>query len=813
MSFVQVILPLNVKGTYTYKVPLSMEGMLEVGMRVVVPFGGRKLYTGIVSEICAEESEKFQPKEIISVLDNHAILPEKQLKFWQWLSDYYLCNIGEVYRFAFPSSLKLESQTYIKRNENQNADFSELEESEIHLIKALEVKSTISLHELEAFIPRKEIFKTLNSLLEKRLILIDEKISEKYKVKEISYLKVKEGLMEDYDLKTLLQELHRAPKQKALFLKLIELTSSEEIYVKKSRLMEEGSFSSSQLKALIEKGFVEEFYRKKDRVELYSGELEEIENLSPAQKIAFQQIEEEFQKQNVVLLQGVPGSGKTHLYVAEIEKYVAKGKNALVLFPEVSLTKQIIQRLEKKYGTQLGFYHSKLTDFEKVEIWKKVKNNQLKIVLGTRNALFLPFQNLGLIVVDEEHDSMYKSTTVQPYFNAKDAAVVLGDIYRAKVLLGSATPSVESYYFSTKDKMGRVELNERFGGSSLPETQFIDFKEAVNLKTAKRDFSYQLLEQIQNELDRKKQVILLHNRRGYAHVLECESCGYVQYCSNCDVVMTYHKPHQELKCHYCGQSAALPKLCPSCHSENLSTKGLGIQQLEEEVAQLFPTAHVGRMDFDSMRKKYAYEKFFEKVESREIDIILGTQMVAKGLDFQHVDLVAIPKADSLLHVQDFRAEERAYQLLIQLKGRAGRFSNEGKMLLQTYDPTRKIFQNSQKDQGEMYRYFLEERKKFLYPPFVKLILIEIKHRKEDKAERAAKFYSAVLRKYLPEECILGPEKSPIAKLRNLYQFQILLKLPRGKKYKEYKNFLRKSQEEFEKISGYKSVKTFVFVDF
>ncbi|MCP1252792.1 primosomal protein N' [Elizabethkingia sp. S0634] len=813
MMFAQLILPLNIKGTYTYKVPVFLYGKLAIGMRVVVPFGGKKLYTGIVVEIHDREPEAFLPKEIISALDNEAILPEEQLKFWQWVSDYYLCNVGEVYRFAFPSSLKLESETYVKRNPDVEVDYEVLDVHEIHLMQALEVKSVINLQELEAFIPRKEIMKTLNSLIDERLIVIDEKISEKYKAKEVSYIRLKEGLLESVALHEILSILNKAPKQKDLFLAILDKATSEDPFVKKSELFEDKFFSTQQLKALVDKGYVEEFYLQKDRIDSYDGDLEQIEQLTDLQQKALWEIVKQYEEKDVVLLHGVTGSGKTHLYISKIEETVASGKNVLMLFPEVALTKQITQRLEKKYGQLLGFYHSKLTDFEKVEIWRKVKNNQLKIVLGTRNALFLPFQNLGMVIVDEEHDSQYKTTTVQPFFNAKDAAIVLGKFYKAKVLLGSATPSVESYYSALTNKIGLVKLDERFGESKVPKINLIDFKEAQSLKTTNGSFTMQMIMEIREQLEQKKQVIILHNRRGYANVIECESCGYTQYCSNCDVVMTYHKVSNEMKCHYCGQRSAVPKQCPSCRSENLTTKGLGIQQLEEEVQRLFPESEVGRMDLDAMRTKFAYEKFFERVENQELDIIIGTQMISKGLDFDYVDLVVVPKSDAMLHIQDFRAEERAYQLFTQMAGRAGRTSQHGRMLLQTYNPYQTIFEKLSKDPDHIYEYFIQERNRFLYPPFVKLIFIELKHRREDKVERASQFLGSVLRKYLPEECILGPEKSQIFRINNLYQYQILLKLPKGKKYNLFKQFVSTSIDEFNEISGYKSVKLNLYVDF
>jgi len=813
--YINVILPLNIKGTYTYKIPECLRENIQIGMRVVVPFGGRKLYTGIISKIheSYEKTDAFLPKEIISILDREAILPKNQLLFWNWLSEYYLCNIGEIYRFAFPSSMKLESETYVRKNPDKEPNYDLLDANEINLICALDVKSSINLKELEAFITKKEIIKTLNGLIDHNLIIIDEKIYEKYKSREISYIKIKDKLLKNTDIYKILSNLSRATKQKEMFLAILNETSSGKDFIKKSKFIEKYSFNNQQLKSLINKGLVEEFYLQKNRIEYYDGDLESIDSLTSFQEKALKDIESIFEHKDIALLHGVTGSGKTHLYINLAEKTIKNEKNILIIFPEVGLTKQILHRLEKKYGKHIGYYHPKLSDFEKVEVWKKIKNNEFKVILGTRHSLFLPFQNLGLIIVDEEHDSQYKSTSTSPFFNAKDSAIMLGRFYNAKVLLGSATPSLETYHSAIKGKIGIVELKQRFGDSKIPNIHLIDFKEAQNLKKTHGYFSEQIIREIQIELEKKKQVIVLHNRRGYSNVIECKSCGYVQYCSNCDVVMTYHKVTNELKCHYCGQRTSILIYCPSCHSQNLTTKGLGIQQLEEELQKLFPNANIGRIDTDSMRSKFAYEKFFEKIENKNIDIILGTQIISKGLDFNFVDLVVVPKADSLLHIQDFRAEERAFQLLTQISGRAGRNSKGGRMLLQTYNPDQQIFDILSKSTNNIYEYFLKERKKFLYPPFVKLVHIELKHLKEEKAERASKFLGSTIRKYLPEECILGPEKSQISRINNLYQYQILIKLPKSKKYHILKQFISKSIDEFREISGYKSVKLNLCIDF
>lgn len=815
MKFAQIILPLNLKGTFTYKVPEELCDHLEAGMRVLVPFRGKKIYTGIIFEVHTNQPKNFVPKEIISLLDDFVILPKPQIRFWNWLSEYYLCNLGEIYRFAFPSSLKLESETYLKLKSNAVIDFEILDVNEMYLIQALEVRQLINLSDIEAFIPKKEIVKTINSLIDLQYIEVDEKISEKYKIKEVAYLKIKDLETVSAKVAEVLLKLKRSPKQAEFFLFLLsKQTENPEIPVRKSEFFAEGNFAQNHLKSLIEKGFVEEYYLQKDRIESYNGETEQLEQLTEIQKKAISEIDSAFENDKNVLLHGVTSSGKTHLYLEKIEEIISKGKNVLFLLPEISLTKQITRRLEKKYGKQIGFYHQKLTDFERVEVWKKVRSNELKILIGTRNSLFLPFQNLGLIIVDEEHDSAYKPREVSPYFNAKDSALVLADFYGAKTILGSATPSVESYFAAKKGKLHYVFLGERFGNVKLPEYELINFKEAQDLKKVLGNISFEMIEEIRKNLDEKNQVMILHNRRGYANVVECESCGYVTYCSNCDVVMTYHKSSNEMKCHYCGQKAAKPSFCPKCQSQNLNTRGVGVEQIHEEISRIFPDAEVDRMDVDSMRKKFAYEKLYEKIEERETDIIVGTQMISKGLDFDHIEMVGIPRADQMVYVQDFRAEEKAYQLITQVAGRAGRISGNGKVFIQTFNPNHSVFQLiKEKNPEKIYEYFLEERQKFHYPPFTKLLMIELKHRKEDKVFRASQFLGSVLRKYLPEECVFGPEKSPVARINTLYQFQILLKLPRGKNYEKLKKMVLQSFEEFDEITAYHSIKKDVFVDF
>ncbi len=815
MHFAQIILPLNLKGTFTYKIPIDLVNEIQLGMRVLVPFGGKKIYTGIIADLHDQEPETFIPKDVISLLDDAPILPQAQLNFWKWISDYYLCNLGEIYRFAFPGSLKLESETYLKLKPNTEVDYEILDVHELHLIQALEVRSLVNLNDIEAFIPKKELIRTINSLIDLQLIEVDEKITEKYKAKEIAYLRIENDFLRNESLPLILSQLNKAPKQKELFLLLLsKQTENPETPIRKSDIFADGDFGHQQLKALLDKGFVTEFFLKKDRIEQYEGDVEDLEPLSEEQSQASAAISNAFENGKNVLLHGVTSSGKTHIYLEKVEEVIAQQKNVFILLPEIALTKQLIQRLERKYGKKLGFYHQKLTDFERVEVWKKIRKNEIQVLIGTRNALFLPFHQLGLVVVDEEHDSAYKPREVSPYFNAKDAALMLSYFYGAKAILGSATPSVESYFAAKNGKLEYVFLGKRFGNVDLPKYELINFKEAQDSKKVSGDFSNELVQKISENVEAKNQVMILHNRRGYANVVECESCGYVQYCSNCDVVMTFHKAANEMKCHYCGQRASKPQFCPKCQSQNLNERGVGVEQIHEELQKLLPDAEIDRMDVDAMRKKFAYEKLYEKIENRETDVIVGTQMISKGLDFEHIEMVGIPRADQMLYVQDFRAEERAYQLITQIAGRAGRVSGKGKVYIQTFNPQHSVFQMIQEENTHtIYEYFLSERQKFHYPPFTKLIMIELKHRREDKVSRSSQFLGSVLRKYLPEECVFGPEKSPIARINTLYQFQILLKLPRGKKYDLYKSLVLKSFEEFDEITAYQSIKKSIYVDF
>jgi primosomal protein N' (replication factor Y) (superfamily II helicase) len=812
--YCQIILPLSVKGSFTYQIPAEFQADLQPGMRVVVPFGGKKLYTGIVESLHNEAPELFAPKDVIALLDKTPIIPKPLLDFWAWMSDYYLCYIGEIYRLGVPGSFKLESKTFVRKNpELERIPWENLDENETLLMQALENKALLNLQEIEAFISKSELMKSIQALLDIRLILLDEKMEERYKAKEITYLQINQEVLASDQLKAILQQLDRAPKQKELFYYLLSQSKSGTIKLKKSDVVAAG-YSGAIIKQLRDKFWVHELYQSEDRIQNYQGDVEEMPQLSIEQSRALDEIQHAFAQEEKVLLHGVTSSGKTHIYEHLIDECMQKDQNVLLLVPEISLAKQLCRRLERKYQEKLGVYHSKLNDFEKVELWRNIKNGKHKIIIGTRMALFLCFEQLSLIIVDEEHDKMYQNKDPRVSYNGKDCSFVLANLHQANLLLGSASPSVESYYLALQKKITKVELNYRFGDVALPSVALVDMNIAANELQIEKHFSQDVINAVNREIDEKRQVLMMHNRRGYAPSYACNSCHAPIHCTNCAVVLTYHKAQKELKCHYCGMAAALPQQCPSCNEDAMQPEGLGVQQFEEEVREIFQDKTIERMDLDSMRKKHAYEKLLEAFEQQQIDILIGTQMLAKGLDFDHVDLVVIPHADQMLHSPDYRAEEKAYQLMTQMAGRAGRKSGNGLLLVQTHRPKHEFFEHLRKDDSaQVYKHFLGQRKMALYPPFSKTVLLEFKHRKDVVAEKSSQFMAYILNKYLPAACILGPEPSPIKRINNLYQHQIFLKLPKSSKYSTYKKYVAQSIEEFKEASAYKSVKLEITVDY
>ncbi|MGM5629991.1 primosomal protein N' [Apibacter raozihei] len=805
MKFANVIIPLSIDGVFTYQIPDELKDDICVGQRVVVPFGGKKLYTAIVEEVHNRKPELYKTKEIYSILEDYPMVMSQQISFWKWISEYYLCSLGDVYRNAFPSALKLESETFIRKTIKE-IPWEELDEKETFVMQSLEIKTSINLKEVEAFLAKKYIIPTIRSLYDKNLLELDEQVIEKYKPKKITYLQLNPDFDNAEIFKNALAEIDRAPKQREAFLFFIQIQQQRTTYIEKKELVDK--YSQSVVKGLVEKHFLEEFQLQKDRMEEYDDNIEDAFQLSEAQTKSLQEIEEQFQKFSTVVLHGITGSGKTELYFQLIEKQISQNKNSLLLLPEISITTQLVGKIQKRFGDEVGIYHSKLSQNERVEIWKNTLNNKYKIIIGARSAIFLPLSQLGLIIVDEEHDSSYKQNDTRPYYQARDCIQILAKQNKSKILLGSATPSMESFYNHELGKFGWVELKERFGKINLPETEMISLKKP----TVSPNISLELNEEIKKNLEQKHQIILFHNRRGFSPILECNSCGHSPSCPNCDVSLTYHKATSALRCHYCGYSMALPNRCPNCHSHSLETKGIGTQQIEEEIKILFPEARVARMDVDTMKKKHAYEILFEKMFLHEIDILIGTQMVTKGLDFASVQLVGVIRADSLLNLPSFRAEEKAIQLLTQVSGRAGR-RKQGKVLIQSFEPENPFYLFVKENNYELAKEaILQDRKEFFYPPYFRLIEITFKHKKQERVKNVATITGEYLRNYIQDPYILGPEEGLIPRINNQYIYKLLIKHPSNKSTRNIKTYIKDIIEKLMQIQAYRSVKIDIDVD-
>ncbi len=672
-------------------------------MRIAVEFGKSKIYTALVYNIHNTAPVGYEAKDIYQILDEFPIVNQLQLKHWEWLANYYMCALGEVFRAALPSAFLLESETEIQLV----AGFTNeeiLSDEEFLIFEALQHQSQLSIFKIIEILGKKNVFPIIKTLIEKSVIVVKEQIYEQYKPKLIKYIRLKAPWDSNDKLSKLLEELSRAKKQRELILTYFQLQSLKKP-IKATALQDKAGTSNSVLKSLIDKEILEYYFIQKDRIN-FNGVSSEIKELTSHQQEAYKGIKTSFETKQVTLLKGVTSSGKTEIYAKLIKQLLEDGKQVLYLLPEIALTTQLIERLQYYFGEYLSVFHSKYSMNERVEVWNNVLENKQKaqLILGARSSLFLPFSNLGFIIVDEEHEPSFKQYDPAPRYHARDAAIVLASQHKAKVLLGSATPSVETFYNAQQGKYGFVELNRRFGDVLLPEIELVDVKEKYRKKRMKGHFSDRLLEMIQDALDEKEQVILFQNRRGFAPVVECETCGVSPQCPQCDVSLTFHSFRKELRCHYCGYRQAMPHNCGACGSEELNTKGFGTEQIEQELEQLFPDVSIGRMDLDTTRGKYGYQKIIGKFEAQEIDILVGTQMLSKGLDFANVSLVGIMNADTMLNFPDFRAHERSYQLMVQVAGRAGRAKKRGKVAIQTFNPYHQILQQvSTNSYNEMFK--------------------------------------------------------------------------------------------------------------
>ena len=812
--FIDVIVPLAVSNVFTYRVTPEEFNFIVPGVRVAVPFGKRTVYTGVVLDKHQIKPQVYEPKDIFAIIDEKPVVTSRQIAFWQWISSYYMCTLGEVYRAALPSAFLLESETIITFNRKQSIDQNTLDDEEYLLFEAFQNQSVLRFDEVREILNKKNVFGVIDRLLEKNIIFLNEHLQETYKPKLVKYVRLNEIYQDENELQKLLNQGLRTENQRSLILKYFQL-KVKEVNIAQKTLLIEAAVSNAVFKNLENKNIFETYTLVEDRVQFADGTITAV-HLSEEQQQAFEVIEQQFNKRDVVLLKGVTGSGKTEIYLRQIQNYIEKGQQILFLVPEIALTTQLVQRLTAFFGNKVAVYNSKYSENERVEVYQHVlnQNEKAQIVIGSRASVFLPFQQLGLIIVDEEHEASYKQNDPAPRYQARDAAVVLAKMFQAKVLLGSATPSLESYYNAYQEKYGLAELTKRYGNVQLPEIVLVDLKEARKRKEMNGFFSLKLIDAINEAFYNGEQVLLFQNRRGFAPVLECLSCGHVPHCTSCDVSLTYYKNSNNLKCHYCGFVMAMPVNCHACHSRELSTKGLGTEQIEDVLKTLFPNKRIARMDQDTTRGKFAFEKLIDGFKNHEIDVLVGTQMLAKGLDFENVSLVGVMNADGMLSFPDFRAHERAFQLMLQVAGRAGRKKKQGKVIVQTYNPYHNTIQQvTRNDYQAMFKEQMYERLNFKYPPFYRLIRLQLKHTDFEKVKNGSEWLATHLRTNIKDILVLGPQAPTVNRIRNQYIQIILIKLPINKPSNVLKKNIQKSIQSMESIGNYRSVKITISVDF
>ena len=812
--YINVILPLPLEKQFTYEVTPDEAEFLQPGMRVAVPFGKTKIYTGIVAGIHQNAPQKYEAKPIEQILDESPVVTKHQLKFWDWIARYYMCAEGEVLKAALPGGFLLESETLVQLAPSAEIDENDLSDEEFMLYEALQRQSSLKIQEIMQLLDKKKVLPIINRMVIKNLLVVNQEIFEQYKPKLIRYIKLNEKFDSEKDMQLLLEGLSNAPRQREVILSWFQLQAKSRKPVQLKLLSETSGSSTAIIKALIDKEIFSEYFLKTDRVKYDIKDTDQSMVLNEWQQEAFEEINTILLKEEVCLLHGVTSSGKTEIYIKIIENIISQGKQVLYLLPEIALTSQLVSRLQVYFGEQVLVYHSKYSVNERMEVYRHVLNSsaKAKIVLGARSSLFLPFQNLGLIVVDEEHETTYKQFDPAPRYNARDAAVVLSQMHKANILMGSATPSIESYFNASQKKYKLVTLKRRFGNVHLPEIEIVDIKEKYRKKQMKGHFSDRLLEEIKITLEEGEQVILFQNRRGYSPILECNTCGHSPQCPNCDVSLTFHHHSNQLRCHYCGYHISMQKKCMACDSVDLTTKGFGTEQIETQLQALLPEAKIGRMDLDSTRGKHGHQKIITAFEQETIDVLVGTQMLSKGLDFRKVRLVGIMNADNLLNFPDFRAHERSFQLMLQVAGRAGRTKKQGKVLIQTFNPNHKIVQQvAANDFESMFKEQLEERYQYQYPPYFKLIKFTLKSRDYSKTNDAADWISKALGNVFREN-VLGPEFPPVARIRNEYYKNILLKIPPQQSLGKTKGYIHKILNSFSAIGVWRGVRIIINVD-
>lgn len=818
--FAELLLPVPVPRLFTYRVPFALNEHVRVGQRAIVQFGDRKIMTGLIRNIHETPPTDFEAKYILELLDDFPSVNETQLKLFQWIAEYYMCTLGEVMNAALPAGLKLSSESMVQLHpafslEESTLDFSE---KEVMLIRRLG-NGTMTYSEVSKFLGVKHIFSILKSLSSKEAIILFEEVKEKFKPKTERRVRLESAFNNSEALEQLFEELSSKPKQEAALLKylqdvpVLQRPEANKAGIARKTLID-GGVSESSINTLIKNGVLEEFEAVIPRFGLDEAGDKPGVLLSEEQEQAMQAIIKSFETHQTTLLHGVTGSGKTEIYINLIRKALDSATQVLYLLPEIALTTQIVQRLKKIFGSTMGVYHSRFSDNERVEVWNGVLSGRYKFVIGVRSAIFLPFDNLGLIIVDEEHEGSYKQQEPAPRYHARDASMVLAQFHHAKVLLGSATPAFETYHHAIHGKYGLVKLTKRFGEANLPDIVLADMSSERKSKTLKGEFSRLLFKRIEDALTRKEQVIIFQNRRGYSPMMSCEDCGWIPKCVNCAVSLTYHQYRHSLVCHYCGYREQLPHHCPTCTSTRLKTVGYGTEKLEEELKTFFPDARVQRMDLDTTRTKTGYETILGSFERGETDILVGTQMVTKGLDFDRVSLVGVFNADRMMHFPDFRSYERAYQLITQVSGRAGRREKKGEVVIQTGNVDHPVLSFILKnDFDAFYEMQMADRHRHDYPPFTRLIEVTVKHTDKKVCLEASRKLTAALREHLVGVKVFGPGEPMVAKIRNQYLMTILIKIFRGKAdLHKVKEIIQEDMDVLLKEQAFRNVRIIPDVD-
>ncbi|MDZ4839400.1 MAG: primosomal protein N' [Bacteroidota bacterium] len=778
----EIILPLNIDKTYSYRVPNHLMDDALPGKRVIIQFGKKKIYTGIILQLHNKLPGNYQAKYLLEIIDDQPIINEKQLKFWSWISAYYCCSIGQVMDAALPAYLKLKSESHLTLNTSFDLANVILDDREKTIIDLLKLQVSLDLHSITQLSGIKSVMPIIKSLYEKHIIQLIEEVEEKFKPKFKPFVSLNPEYNHNKAFNTLFEQLERSPKQSDILLAWVQHSrASLQTDISRQELMKMAGASASALDALIKKGIFLQADKEIDRIIIEEPEQFDNIALSELQLQCVYDINQEFNTHPVVLLNGVTGSGKTFVYIQLIRNIISTAGQVLYMVPESALGAQLIAILIQTFGNQVSIFDEKYNQNEKIEFWHKIWTGQHKIIVAKRNGIFLPFHQLNLIIIDEEHDQNYKQSEPAPRYHGRDAAIYLADIYKAKVLLASATPSFDSYYNTNLSKYGYVELNATYHEVTAPSIELIDMKNAVKKKQVTGSFSSELTDKIQLNIVAKKQTIVFQNRRGYSPLLECTSCGWTPECVNCAISLTYYQRQSILACHYCGYKSEIVKLCANCGNNSLKTMGSGTERVEEEVVHTFAGVRVMRIDQETTRRKNSFHQMLMTIKAGEVDVIVGTQMLSKGLDFENVELICILNGDLILRTADYKAAERTYQLIIQLAGRSGRRTTRGRIWIQTYRIDDPIFNYIKaRDFKKFYEFYIDERRQLDYPPFYRLIKLTVKHEKQELSEAAAKELDTLLRKHLSYE-ILGPTENPIPRIRNKFLYNFLIKIPKNKK--------------------------------